>query len=170
MEIRQLTVADQKAFERFEKAMLEDAKVNPFTEWRETGDFESFVRQSDLSESRQEGQTWSTYTRFYGFIDGEIVGLLSCFWDIDHPDCQTLGHLGYMVAPSFRGNGIASQLVSYGLERYRERGVRSIYIAMAVDNMASRKTAEKAGGNLLGIFQIAFQGKLVESAKYEVIL
>lgn len=170
MEVRKITLADKSAFQIFEEAMLSDKKVNPFVEWWKTDNFENDVAVSDASEMKKEGQTWSPFTRYFGFIDGEVAGFVICFWEIEHPDCQKLGHLGYMVAPAFRKQGVASELVQFGLERYREKGVYSIYIAMDEKNVASRKTAEKAGGRLLGTFDIDFQGRQLKSVRYEVRL
>lgn len=170
MEIRRIRLEDKSAFERFESAMLKDKETNPFVESGKTEDFAAYVTKSDRSEVRQEGQTWSTYTHYFAFLDGEIAGLLSCFWDIDHPDCLELGHLGYMLAPSFRGQGRAGELVSFGLARFREKGATKIYIAMDEDNLVSRKTAEKVGGKFLGIAKIDYRGQELTSAKYEVLL
>lgn len=170
MEIRKICLEDRAAFERFEVALLEDKKINPFVEWRKVENFDDMVSHSDISELKQTGQTWSPFTRYFAFLDGEIVGFVSCFWEIDHPDCQRLGHLSYTVAPAFRGKGIASHLAQYAISCYREKGVKRIHIAMDEDNVPSRKTAERAGGQFLGIFDIEYNHQKVRSAKYEVRL
>ncbi|MGT2828878.1 GNAT family N-acetyltransferase [Streptococcus hillyeri] len=170
MEVRKISLEDKNAFQRFEEAMLRDKQINPFVEWWETANFENYVADSDVSEVKKEGQSWSTFTRYFAFEDEQILGMLICFWEIQHPDCQKLGHLGYMVAPAFRKQGVAFELVQYGLERYREKGISNIYIAMDEKNVASRKTAEKAGGILLGTFDINHQGQKIQSVNYEVHL
>ncbi|WP_161980500.1 GNAT family N-acetyltransferase [Streptococcus sp. S784/96/1] len=170
MEVRKISLEDKNAFQRFEEAMLRDKQINPFVEWWETVNFENYVADSDSSEIKKDGQSWSTFTRYFAFDKGDILGMLICFWEIEHPDCQKLGHLGYMVAPAFRKQGVAFELVQYGLERYREKGISSIYIAMDEKNVASRKIAEKTGGRLLGTFDIDFQGRQLKSVRYEVEL
>ncbi len=98
MEIRKIQLSDQAAYYRFERDMLEDKKTNPFVEWWAVEGFLKFVSDSESSEIRRGLQSWSTYTRYFAFIDGEIAGFVTCFWEMDHPDCLKLGHIGYMIA------------------------------------------------------------------------
>ena len=58
MEIRKMTLRDQRAFLEFEDELLEDKRSNTFVEWWPVEDFEDFVAKSDASEVKQSGQTY----------------------------------------------------------------------------------------------------------------
>ncbi|MGV3010174.1 GNAT family N-acetyltransferase [Streptococcus thoraltensis] len=168
MEIRKMTLRDQRAFLEFEDELLEDKRSNPFVEWWPVEDFEDFVAKSDASEVKQSGQTYSTYTRYFAFIEGAIVGFVICFWEMNHPDCLKLGHLGYMVAPSFRHRGIAQALVAFALKQYRCLGIEHILIAAHEENHASRQLIEKLGGRLIALETVNHLGKKLKTARYEL--
>ena len=154
LDFRKITLADEEAYRAFEAAMLEDKKVNPHVELEYEDDFEKIVRRSAQSELKQEGQTWSTYTKYYAFLNEKIVGVVICFWEMEHPDCQTLGHVGYMVAPAFRRQGLATAFVNFALEQYRKKGIPSLLLATDQDNLASRGLIEKMGGQLVALEDI----------------
>ena len=168
LNFRKITLTDEEAYRAFEAAMLEDKKVNPHVEWWYVEDFPKFVSNSEESELKQEGQIWSTYTRYFAFLDEKIVGFVICFWEMDHPDCQTLGHVGYMVAPAFRRQGLATAFVNFAQDRYREKGIPSILLATDQDNLASRGLIEKMGGQLVALEEIDYQGQKRQSARYRL--
>lgn len=168
IDYRKLTLADEAAYRSFEAAMLEDKKKNPFVEWWQVEDFARFVSMSDQSETKQEGQAWSPYTRYFAFVGEEIVGFVICFWELDHPDCLKLGHVGYMVAPAYRRQGIASQLLTLALEHYRQRQVSSILIVTHEDNWPCRHLVEKQGGDLLALEPLHHLGDTFCAARYRL--
>ena len=73
LNFRKITSADEEAYRAFEAAMLEDKKVNPHVELEYVEDFEEIVARNAQSEIQQEGQTWSTFTKYYAFLDHNIV-------------------------------------------------------------------------------------------------
>lgn len=165
---RKIRLADEKAYREFETAILEDKKVNPHVELDYVEDFAQIVARSTQSEIKQEGQTWSTYTKYFVFLDDKIVGYVICFWEMEHPDCQKIGHIGYMVAPSFRRQGMATAFVHFALECYREKGIPFVLIATNQDNLASRGLIEKLGGQLLALEEIEHHGQILQSARYQL--
>lgn len=169
MEIRKISLADKEVFQEFETAMLRDKEVNPFVEWWETANFENYVADSDSSEIKKEGQAWSIFTRYFAFDKGNILGMLICFWEMAHPDCQKLGHFGYMIAPDYRRQGIAKQLITFAKERYRERGVAEVVVATAEDNLPSRSLLENVGARLEKIETISyFEEKEMSTVYYRL--
>ena len=168
LNFRKITLADEEAYREFEATMLEDKKINPFVELEYVEDFEEIVARNTQSEIQQEGQTWSTFTKYYAFLDEKIVGFVICFWEMDHPDCQTLGHVSYMVAPAFRRQGLATAFVNFAQDRYREKRIPSILIATDQDNLASRGLIEKMGGQLVALEDIDYQGQKRQSARYRL--
>ena len=168
LNFRKITLADEEAYREFEATMLEDKKINPFVELEYVEDFEEIVARNAQSEIQQEGQTWSTFTKYYAFLDEKIVGFVICFWEMDHPDCQILGHVGYMVAPAFRRQGLATAFVNFALEQYRKKGIPSLLLATDQDNLASRGLIEKMGGQLVALEEIDYQGQKRQSARYRL--
>ena len=168
LNFRKIALADEEAYREFEATMLEDKKINPFVELEYVEDFEEIVTRNTQSEIQQEGQTWSTFTKYYAFLDEKIVGFVICFWEMDHPDCQTLGHVSYMVAPAFRRQGLATAFVNFAQDRYREKRIPSILIATDQDNLASRGLIEKMGGQLVALEDIDYQGQKRQSARYRL--
>jgi RimJ/RimL family protein N-acetyltransferase len=53
--------------------------------------------------------------------------------------------VGYGIAPHVRGRGVATEAVRLLVERAMKAGVDRVCILTAVDNLASRRVAEKAG-------------------------
>ena len=168
LNFRKIALADEEAYREFEATMLEDKKINPFVELEYVEDFEEIVTRNTQSEIQQEGQTWSTFTKYYAFLDEKIVGFVICFWEMDHPDCQTLGHVGYMVAPAFRRRGLATAFVNFAQDQYREKGIPSILLATDQENLASRGLLEKMGGQLVALEDIDYQGQKRQSARYRL--
>ena len=168
LNFRKITSADEEAYRAFEATMLEDKKINPFVELEYVEDFEEIVARNTQSEIQQGGQSWSTFTKYYAFLDEKIVGFVICFWEMDHPDCQILGHVGYMVAPAFRRQGLATAFVNFAQDRYRERGIPSILLVTDQDNLASRGLIEKMGGQLVALEEIDYQGQKRQSARYRL--
>lgn len=168
LNFRKIALADEEAYREFEATMLEDKKNNPFVELAYVEDFEEIVARNAQSEIQQGGQSWSTFTKYYAFLDEKIVGFVICFWEMEHPDCQTLGHVGYMVAPAFRRQGLATAFVNFAQDRYREKGIPSLLLATDQDNLASRGLIEKMGGQLVALEEIDYQGQKRQSARYRL--
>ena len=87
---------------------------------------------------------------------------------MDHPDCQILGHAGYVVAPAFPRRGLAKAFVPFALEKKKKKGITSILIATDQDNLASRGLLEKMGGQLVALEGIDYQGQKRQSARYRL--
>ncbi|MFC3928158.1 GNAT family N-acetyltransferase [Streptococcus caprae] len=168
MDIRKIQLSDQAAYQRFEQAVLEDKNTNPFVEWWAVDDFEQFVANSDRSEVKKDQQTWSPFTRYFAFIEGEIAGFVICFWEIDHPDCLKLGHIGYLVAPNFRRQGIATTLIQFALQQYVQRGISTVLVVTDEINTPCRNLVEHLGGQLFRVETIDYFDKAMTAACYEL--
>lgn len=53
-----------------------------------------------------------------------------------------------MVVTKYRRQGVASQLLTYALEQYRQAGYERVLLTARETNVASRATIERAGGVL----------------------
>ncbi|STQ91166.1 GNAT family N-acetyltransferase [Iodobacter fluviatilis] len=90
----------------------------------------------------------------YWISDGEFAGDLSLRWQKGTSDLPAycLGHLGYAVLPWKRGRNYAAQAILQLAPLAQSHGLSWIDIAMGIDNLASRRSAEKAGAVLLRQF------------------
>ena len=58
------------------------------------------------------------------------------------------GHIGYDVAPSYRGRGYGHIALRVSLEEAARRGISRVLLYASEDNSASRAVIERAGGVL----------------------
>ena len=71
------------------------------------------------------------------------------------PDLELYyGHVGYNVYPPARGNHYAERSCRLLLPLARAHGMRVLWITCNPDNMASRKTCERLGGQLVEIIDV----------------
>jgi len=59
------------------------------------------------------------------------------------------GHLGYEVSPAFRGNRLAERSCRLVLPLARRHGFHELWITCNPDNLASRRTCERLGAELI---------------------
>jgi len=68
----------------------------------------------------------------------------------DTPDLITyIGHIGYSVLPGYRGNRYAARSCALLLPLAREHGMSKLWITCNPDNVASRRTYEILGAELV---------------------
>lgn len=149
MEIRKLRLSDEAAYGAFQRLLAEEK--NPFIQVKtfDPKGFADFLAKAERLETRADHPDWSTSTNYYAFVDGEIAGRIGCRWELEKGDLATVGgHVGYVTSPKFRQKGIMTALLQFALERYAERGIQSVLITADKENIASRRTIEKAGGRL----------------------
>jgi predicted acetyltransferase len=103
------------------------------------------------AEKVPPGKVTSTF--FVAEIDGKIAGRLSIRHELNDFLALTGGHIGYGVVPEFRGKGVATAMLRYGINFCRDLGIEQIYITCRVTNLASRAVIEKCGGVFARIVQ-----------------
>jgi RimJ/RimL family protein N-acetyltransferase len=100
---------------------------------------------------RRFAREWDDATRFALTIrrrsDGEAVGSVELRPRSGHTD---EGDVSYMVAVELRGQGLAPMALEAVLAWGKELGVRRAHLACDVQNIASRRVAEKCGFVLVG--------------------
>ena len=82
-----------------------------------------------------------------------------------------VAELSYWVAPDARGRGVARRAIELAcgwLRTYTD--VDRAVLWTAADNVASRKSAERAGFRLTELSRRTLRGRVVESAEYELAL
>jgi predicted acetyltransferase len=148
IEIRELRPEDAPDAARVHKAMMElDDWEFLLSDYEQDEEFCAYldrVAAFKSAESVPEGRVTSTF--FVAEIDGKIAGRLSIRHELNEFLALVGGHIGYGVAPEFRGRGIATHLLKYGLQFMKERGEEQVFISCHSENEASRKVIEKCGG------------------------
>ncbi|MBX2849568.1 MAG: GNAT family N-acetyltransferase [Acidiferrobacterales bacterium] len=90
--------------------------------------------------------------------DDTIIGAIRIRHNIDS-DFLSLegGHIGYDIAPSFRGRGFGKLMLKLVLPKANKLGISEALIVADEDNIASRKIIEANGGE----FEKAIIGEVV---------
>ena len=100
-------------------------------------------------ETLPPGKVTSTF--LVAVVDGKVAGRLSIRHELNDFLALVGGHIGYGVAPEFRGQGIATYMLKYGLEFMKDRGHEKVFISCHSENEASRRIIEKCGGEFAAL-------------------
>ena len=76
------------------------------------------------------------------------------------------GHVGYGVAPKYRGNGYAKLMLSMCIENAKQLGIDELLVCCLETNVASAKTIENCGGKLENSVQLIRDGNNVTGLRY----
>ncbi|WP_152346902.1 GNAT family N-acetyltransferase [Brevibacterium sp. CFH 10365] len=149
--------------------MSEILRLRPLapTDEAELRKFHEQLRADDFEFLQAEG-TWddiiASHEREAGGIDlppGRVraeflvaevadrpVGRTSIRYELNDFLFSLGGHVGYAVAPEFRGRGYAQQILSRSVERLRASGITSVLVTCDETNAASARVIERCGGVL----------------------
>lgn len=84
--------------------------------------------------------------------NGAVVGVTRLRHRLDTPAlAENIGHIGYDVAPSKRRRGYGHLAVNVALAEARKLGIARALLYIDEGNLASRATAENAGGMLQSV-------------------
>lgn len=113
--------------------------------------FESYVR-SLLDEENgvnlADGHVPCTH-RWLVEAGGAVVAVTRLRHDIDTPFlANEAGHIGYDVAPSWRGKGYGHQALRAALSEAHHLSIGRVLLLAGEGNAPSRKTIERQGGEL----------------------
>ena len=101
------------------------------------------------AESRQEGiiDGWKVgSTTYWLYADGIPVGFGKLRHELTEGLRKVGGHIGYGIAPQYRGKGYGKELLRLLLAEAQKRGIDRVLITVHADNEASRKVALANGG------------------------
>ncbi len=76
------------------------------------------------------------------------LGAVSLRHELNDFLLSTGGHIGYSVRPSARRRGLATAALRESLRLARDLGLAQVLVTCVEDNVASRRTIERAGGEL----------------------
>lgn len=153
IEMRELQVEDALDAARVHKAMMElDDWEFLLSDYVQDEEFSLYIdRVSSWKDEATvpEGRVASTF--LVAVIDGKIAGRLSIRHRLNEFLGLVGGHIGYGVAPEFRGKGVATYMLKHGLEFMKERGEEKVFISCHSENVASRKIIENSGGEFAAL-------------------
>ena len=105
---------------------------------------ERLLAQAEPATVRPVGIVACSY---FWIVEGaEFLGYLALRHELNDFLLQEGGHIGYSVRPSRRGEGHATRAVKLALDEARALRLTRVLITCDDDNVASRRTIERAGG------------------------
>ncbi len=98
------------------------------------------------SEGRGLSEGWVPSDEFWIVKDGVVVGEISVRRRLEGWLHYVGGHVGYLVHPGYRNQGIATFALCEALKCLAQRGERQALVTCLDDNRASLRVIEKCGG------------------------
>jgi len=134
--------------------------------------YRQFLRRSRAHEKGELlPQEPSVPTTIYFLMRDDSPKIIG-FTDIRHQLNDFLlndlgGHVGYVIAPSERRKGYATQQLRLALEICREMGINPVLIPCLKENIASARVIQKNGG-VLEDERVSHEGKVFQRYWVEV--
>lgn len=116
--------------------------------------FQDYV-SSLLLRERQAPQGFVRDSVYWAIISDKIVGRISLRHELNDFLAKAGGHIGYIVRPTWRGQGVATEMLRQVLMADRARSIGKLLLTCDDDNVASEKTIVKNGGVLESAIEIA---------------
>jgi predicted acetyltransferase len=110
-------------------------------------DFAGFVARRLADAHRRDG-THVPKTHLWAVADDEFVGRISIHHELNDALRGVGGHIGYDTVPSFRGRGVATEMLRLALPVAGSLGLSEVLITCDDANAASIRVIEKNGGSL----------------------
>lgn len=110
-------------------------------------DFAAFVARR-LADSHPSVETRVPKTHLWAVAGEHFVGRISIHHELNDALRVEGGHIGYDTVPSFRGRGIATEMLRQALPVARALGLSEVLLTCDDTNAASIRVIEKNGGVL----------------------
>jgi predicted acetyltransferase len=110
-------------------------------------DFDAFVAKK-LADASRTTETLVPKTHLWAIADAQFVGRISIHHELNDALRVEGGHIGYDTVPSFRGRGVATEMLRQALPVARALGLREVLLTCDDTNAASIAVIEKCGGRL----------------------
>ena len=110
-------------------------------------DFGAFVAMR-LADASRRTATLVPKTHLWAIAEAQFVGRIAIHHELDDALRVKGGHIGYDTVPSFRGRGIATEMLRQALPVARELGLDDVLLTCDETNEASIRVIERNGGKL----------------------
>ena len=110
-------------------------------------DFAAFVARK-LADSNRRNETFVPKTHLWAVTEEEFVGSISIHHELNDALRVEGGHIGYDTVPSFRGRGVATEMLRQALPLARALGLAEVLLTCDDTNAASIRVIERNGGSL----------------------
>jgi predicted acetyltransferase len=110
-------------------------------------DFAAFVAKK-LMDAKRRTETFVPATHLWAVAEERFVGRISIRPELNDALRVSGGHIGYDTVPSFRGRGVATEMLRQALPLARGLGLTAVLLTCDDTNAASIRVIEKNGGAL----------------------
>ncbi|HNG95851.1 MAG TPA: GNAT family N-acetyltransferase [Acidobacteriota bacterium] len=110
-------------------------------------DFAAFVAKK-LADANRRTETFVPKTHLWAVAGEQFVGRISIHHELNDALRLEGGHIGYDTVPSFRGYGIATEMLRQALPVARALGMTEVLLTCDATNAASIRVIERNGGVL----------------------
>lgn len=110
-------------------------------------DFGAFV-VSRLAEAHRRTETAVPATHLWAVAEDVFVGRIAIRHELNDALRIEGGHIGYDTVPSFRGKGVAKEMMRQALPIARGLGLHEVLVTCDDTNAASIRVIESNGGKL----------------------
>jgi predicted acetyltransferase len=110
-------------------------------------DFAAFVAGT-LADSNRRTETVVPKTHRWAVAEEQFVGRISIHHELNDALRVEGGHIGYDTVPSFRGRGVATEMLRQALPLARALGMVEVLLTCDDTNAASIRVIERNGGSL----------------------
>jgi predicted acetyltransferase len=110
-------------------------------------DFPAFVARK-LADASRRAEGVVPKTHLWAMADAQFVGRISIHHELNDALRVEGGHIGYDTVPSFRGRGVATEMLRQALRVARALGLPSVLLTCDETNAGSIRVIERNGGSL----------------------
>ncbi|BGE83357.1 GNAT family N-acetyltransferase [Staphylococcus petrasii] len=144
-ELRQLSYQDEEALVQYLKEWYDnEEKIVPSN--TDLAKYDSFKQMIDELNKEEADADWVPTTTLFYFKDDQIVGAVDIRHKLNKRLTNIGGHVGYGVRKSYRGQGIASTMLTEAMKILKTLGVETVLMTCNPKNYASQAVMKHCGG------------------------
>jgi predicted acetyltransferase len=118
-------------------------------------DFDQFVQLLKARETDVPAPGWVRDSTYWAISENEVVGRIAIRHELNDFLKKAGGHIGYIVRPSWRNRGVATEMLRQILAMERARSIGKLLVTCDEGNTASEKTIISNGGVLENVIEIS---------------
>jgi predicted acetyltransferase len=136
------------------RRMFDDYQAAGHDEWCEEAslaitDFNAYVLAlRGKATGAGLSDEWAPTSYFWMQLGDNLVGTLRIRHYLTPAVIERAGHIGYDIAPAFRGRGLGHEILRLGLIEATKLGIGDVLLLCDEDNIASQRIIEQHGGIL----------------------